>query len=87
MVTWQGRCRLWCTCLRYLTCSLFSSGDDLGDLQTVARIFADIFHSEGQKPLQMSQMTLTYRHYILIYRVSIWILRVTVACTFDVFHS
>jgi hypothetical protein len=46
----QGRCQLWCTCLRYSTCSLFSSGDDMGDLQTVARIFADIFHSEGQKP-------------------------------------
>lgn len=52
---WRGRCSFLCTCLRYTTCHLFSSaagasgpeGGDIGDMEVVARVMADIFHSEG----------------------------------------
>jgi hypothetical protein len=43
----QNRCRMLCTCARISTCSLFSSGTDIGDVETVAEVLADLFHSEG----------------------------------------
>ena len=50
---WRGRCSFLCTCLKYTTCHLFSSGasgpegGDMGDMEVVARVMADLFHSEG----------------------------------------
>eukprot|EP00624_Nannochloropsis_granulata_P000293 evm.model.NODE_11137_length_18060_cov_18.830564.2 len=51
---WRGRCSFLCTCLRYTTCHLLSSGvasgpeaGDMGDMEVVARVMADLFHSEG----------------------------------------
>lgn len=43
----QGRCRTMCTCLQYSTCFCFSSGGEMNDLETVARLLADVFQSEG----------------------------------------